>query len=84
MVRLIWILILMGIVYWVVKRAFFPKNRRPARPEELGEEMAQDPVCGCYIPKSQALTLASGSKQLYFCSQACFQKYQSSDALPKN
>jgi uncharacterized protein len=84
MVRLIWILILMGIVYWVVKRAFFPKNRRTARPEEIGEEMAQDPVCGCYIPKSQALTLSHRDQKLYFCSQACFQKYQSSNALPKN
>jgi len=84
MLRLIWILILLGIVYWVVKRAFFPRNRRPARPEEIGEELVKDPVCGCYIPKSQALALSHGDQKLYFCSQGCFQKYQSSNILPKN
>ena len=84
MVRLIWILILLGIVYWAVKRAFIPKDRRPARPEEIGEELVKDPVCGCYIPKSQALTLSDRSQKLYFCSQECFQKYQSSNILPKN
>jgi len=84
MVRLIWILILLGIVSWVVKRAFFPKNRRPAQPGEIGEEMVKDPVCGCYIPKSQALTLSDRGQKLYFCSQRCFQKYQSSNILPKN
>ena len=84
MVRLIWFLILLGIVYWVVKRAFSPKKRRPTPPEEIGEEMVQDPVCGCYIPKSRALALLEGEKKLYFCSQECFRKYQSSNALPKN
>jgi YHS domain-containing protein len=83
MYRLLWILILLGIVYWVVRRAFFPPQKRAADPEELGEEMVQDPVCGCYIPKSQALILSQGNKELYFCSQVCSQKYQSSNALPK-
>jgi YHS domain-containing protein len=46
--------------------------------------MIQDPVCGCYIPKSQAFTLSHRGKKLYFCSQVCSQKYQSSNALPKN
>ena len=84
MVRLIWFLILLGIVYWVIKRAFFPPKRRPAPPEEIGEEMVQDPVCGCYIPKKRALTLSKGKRKLYFCSQECLRKYQSSNALPKN
>jgi uncharacterized protein len=84
MARLILILILLGIFYWAVKRAFFPKNRGPARPDEIAEEMVKDPVCGCYIPKSQALTLSQGNQKLYFCSKACLQKYQSSNALPKN
>lgn len=84
MFRLIWLLILLGIVYWVIKRAFFPPKRRPVPPEEMGEEMVQDPVCGCYIPKSRALTLLEGKEKLYFCSQECFRNYQSSNTLPKN
>ena len=84
MYRLLWIIILLGIGYWVVKRAFFPSPKRAAGPEELSEEMVQDPVCGCYTPKSQAQILSQGNKKIYFCSQACCQKYQSSNALPKN
>ena len=83
MYRLIVILILLGIFYWVVKRAFFPPKSRAAGPQEVSEEMIQDPVCGCYIPKSQAFTLSHRGKKLYFCSQACSHKYQS-NALPKN
>ena len=83
MLRLIWILILLGIVYWVVKRAFFPPKNRAVGPQEDSEEMIQDPVCGCYIPKSQAFTLSYRGKKLYFCSQDCSHKYQS-NTLPKN
>ena len=84
MYRLLWILILVGIVYWLAKRAFSPGRRNVAGSEEAGEEMVQDPVCGCYLPKRQALYLSSKGKKIYFCSEGCFQKYKSSNALPKN
>ncbi|NWF53515.1 MAG: hypothetical protein HXY45_01835 [Syntrophaceae bacterium] len=84
MYRLIVILILLGIFYWVVKRAFFPPKNRVAGPREDGEEMIQDPVCGCYIPKSQAFTLSDQGKKVYFCSHLCSQKYQTSKTLPKD
>jgi YHS domain-containing protein len=84
MYRLIVILILLGIFYWVVKRAFFPPQKnRAVGPQEDSEEMIQDPVCGCYIPKSQAFTLSYRGKKLYFCSQDCSHKYQS-NTLPRN
>ena len=82
MVRLLWVLILVGIVYWLAKRAFSSGRSKAAGNEEAGEEMVQDPVCGCYLPKSQALSLSSKGKRIYFCSEGCFQKYKSSDALP--
>jgi YHS domain-containing protein len=84
MYRLLWILILVGIVYWLAKRAFSPGRRKVTGSEEAGEEMVQDPVCGCYLPKSQALYLSSKGKKIYFCSEGCFQKYKSSNALPKS
>jgi uncharacterized protein len=84
MYRLIVILFLLGILYWVVKRAFSPPKSKAAGSQEIGEEMIQDPICGCYIPKSQAFTLSDRGKKLYFCSQACSRKYQSSNTLPKN
>ena len=82
--RLLLILILVGIVYWLAKRAFSPGRRKVAGSEEAGEEMVQDPVCGCYLPKSQALSLPSQGKRIYFCSEGCFRKYRSSKVLPKS
>jgi uncharacterized protein len=84
MYRLLWVLILAGIVYWLAKRAFSSGRGKTAGNEEVGEEMVQDPVCGCYLPKSQALSLSSRGKRLYFCSEGCFQKYKSSNVLPKD
>jgi uncharacterized protein len=84
MYRLLWVLILAGIVYWLAKRAFSSGRSKTTGNEEAGEEMVQDPVCGCYLPKSQALSLSSQGKRLYFCGEACFQKYKSSNVLPKD
>jgi YHS domain-containing protein len=84
MARFLWILLLAGIVYFLVKRAFSPGKRKVVEPEDRGEEMVQDPVCGCYIPKSQALSLPSQGGKIYFCGEECFQKYKSSHALPKS
>ncbi len=84
MYRLLWILVLLGIVYWMAKRIFSPRKHKTVGPEEAGEELVQDPVCGCYLPKSQALSLPSEGKRIYFCSEGCFRKYRSSHALPKS
>jgi uncharacterized protein len=84
MYRLITILILVGIIYWVVKRALFTVQGREDRSAGAEEEMFQDPVCGCYIPKNQSFSVSYRGKKLFFCSKECFQKYQASDSLPKS
>ena len=84
MYRLIAILILAGVIYWAVKRALLPSKRRVAGSEEAAEEMVQDPVCGCYISRSQSFAVSYRGKKFFFCSQECFQKYQASNSLPKN
>jgi uncharacterized protein len=44
------------------------------------EEMAQDPVCGTWVPISQALPLAAGKESVYFCSAECREKYRQGQA----
>ena len=39
------------------------------------EEMVQDPVCGTWIPVSQALTANRGGETFYFCSSECRDKF---------
>jgi YHS domain-containing protein len=84
MSRLILALILLGILYWVVRRALFSLRGQKGRPEEGGEEMVQDPVCRCYVPKKQAYSVSYKGKQVFFCSEECFKKYMASNALPKD
>ncbi len=81
MYRLIAIVVLLSIVYWFIKRAFsLPRGKQT---DSLAEEMVRDPVCGCYVPKSQSFSISYREKKLFFCSPECFQKYQSTHSLPK-
>lgn len=40
------------------------------------EEMKRDPVCGTFIPQSQALQLVEKNHTYYFCSRECLEKYR--------
>ncbi|MBM4332288.1 MAG: hypothetical protein FJ117_13910 [Deltaproteobacteria bacterium] len=84
MYRLILLLIIITIVYWLIKRAFSPKKGKAAKLDETGEELVQDPFCQCYIPKSQSYAVSLKNKKLFFCSEDCYKKYLESGALPKN
>jgi YHS domain-containing protein len=51
-------------------------NRAPER----GVAMARDPVCGTFVLPSKAVTLVDGRSRLYFCSDACRDKYRARSA----
>jgi YHS domain-containing protein len=40
------------------------------------EEMRQDPVCGTWVPVSQAVVLERDGETLFFCSPECRDKFQ--------
>jgi YHS domain-containing protein len=84
MARLIIYLIILAVVYWAIKRALFPPKSKMTQPEETAEELVQDPVCQCYIPKNQSLAVSIKGKKLFFCSEECYKKYMASHALPKS
>ena len=75
--------ILLGIVYWVVRQAFFPQKKRTRNLDRAGEVLVQDPVCKCYLPKSQARAVDFGGEKLFFCSEECHRKFLSGNTLPK-
>ena len=83
MSRLIIYLVIFAVVYWVVKRALFPPKRKVTQPKETAEELVQDPVCQCYVPKSQSYAISFRGKKLFFCSEECYNKYMASHGLPK-
>ena len=73
MLRWIIILIVLFLVYRFVRRHWALKNPAAKKPpDQIQDEMVQDPVCGTYVPKRMALTVnRPGEGQTFFCSPAC-------------
>jgi YHS domain-containing protein len=77
-------IIILTIVYWIIKKALFPKKKRPQNFAREGEELVQDPVCKCYVPKTQAYAIDFKGEKFFFCSKECHQKFLAEKALPKS
>ncbi len=74
------LILLAGIIYllikWLRKGAAPEKRARAFDRQDLAvEEMVQDPVCGTYIPSSQALKLTQEKETFFFCSSECRDKF---------
>jgi YHS domain-containing protein len=48
----------------------------PSRVPVDGVQMVRDPVCGTFVLPERAVTLVHGRTRLYFCSDACRDKYR--------
>jgi YHS domain-containing protein len=42
--------------------------------------MSRDPVCGTFVLPNHALAIKDGSRQIFFCSAACRDKYRAKSA----
>lgn len=68
------------LAYRLVKKIFQsrtlggPVHRRP-RPDEP-EELVQDPVCGTFIPKRDALKFHKDGQDYFFCSEGCLKRFR--------
>ena len=45
-----------------------------------GVQMERDPVCGTFVVPAAAVTLADGSRKIFFCSTACRDRYRARTA----
>ena len=43
-------------------------------------QMARDPVCGTFVVPDNAVSIADGRGRIYFCSEACRDKYRARSA----
>lgn len=86
--RVIILALLAFILYRVLRAVFLPDaGARPklkakkARPEikkdraVIEDQMVQDPHCGAYLPRREALILRRGGEDLAFCSRECREAY---------
>jgi len=51
-----------------------------SRAPDRGVSMVRDPVCGTFVLPASAVTLVDGRARLYFCSDACRDKYRARTA----
>jgi YHS domain-containing protein len=74
------------ILAFVVGRAFWrlldgivdgvTVSSRKGETPQRGVQMARDPVCGMFVVPERAVTVVDGRERIYFCSDACRDKYR--------
>ena len=77
--------ILIGIVLMLIARAFWRVMDgvmegvagRPRKTVRGAKRLLRDPVCGTYVLPNPALSLTTNGGTVYFCSEACRQKFGS-------
>jgi uncharacterized protein len=52
------------------------RTRGPSQQPPITDELVQDPVCGVYCPKRDALSFNWQGKTYYFCSDKCRQAFR--------
>ncbi len=74
MARLIIILALVAGFIMLYRSLFGGASPRRDDPTET-TDMAQDPNCGTYVPKRQAVTKSIQGNEHFFCSKKCADEY---------
>jgi YHS domain-containing protein len=78
MYRVIFVLALVVILYFLIRRALREIKARSG-PDILlpgKNHMVQDPVCKVFVPRGTAVTEDIGGQRYYFCSRSCAHKFQ--------
>jgi YHS domain-containing protein len=82
-VLLLVLFIILARVFWRSVDAFIEGatgRPRGGRVPPRAVPMARDPVCGTFVVAERAVTLVDGRSRLFFCSEACRDKYRARSA----
>jgi YHS domain-containing protein len=79
-IRLLIFVIVAVLVYrafksWVDQGQKTKVMRNDRTPLQADDVMRQDPQCGVYISQRDAVVLHHNGEELYFCSEACKDKF---------
>jgi YHS domain-containing protein len=84
-VAVIFIIAALGASFIIraVRILFFPFRKKGkakdivvgADGQPVTDVMVKDPVCGTYLPRSDAIRKTIGGRTLYFCSQECLSEF---------
>jgi YHS domain-containing protein len=82
-ILLLVLFIIISRVFWRIVDSFVEgmtgQPRHPRTPDR-GVPMARDPVCGTFVLPDRAVTLVDGRARVFFCSEACRDKYRARTA----
>jgi YHS domain-containing protein len=74
------LLAFLGYTLWTALRRSISRDSHGEAPRpsssRRGEEMVQDPHCGTYVPRHEAIEERRQGRTLYFCSIACRDAYR--------
>ncbi len=74
--RLIFLIFIIYILYKLLWKKPLKRDDYAEKDSNmLEEEMKRDPVCGTYIPVSQAIKYKHKGRTYYFCSDECKKKF---------
>ena len=90
MVRLVLLIVLFVFIaraFWrIVDNVVAAASGQPPSAGESGRrrataaKMTRDPVCGTFVLPERSISLADGRGRVYFCSEACRDKYRAKSA----
>ncbi|ADH86885.1 YHS domain-containing protein [Desulfurivibrio alkaliphilus] len=75
------IIILLVLGYLLYRLYMAGRKKRLAaeaeqgQPAALNDVLEQDPSCGTYVPRGQALRHRRGEREFFFCSEKCRQAF---------
>ncbi len=74
-------LLLLILIIYLFFKILWKKNKTRENSDsiEIEEEMKRDPVCGTYVPVSQAIKYKCKGETCYFCSDECKEKFVNSN-----
>lgn len=78
LVRLIiWLIagFLIYTVFQIIKQALLKPPAPPPEKTTRGEDMVQDPACGTYVPRNDAIPAQIKTETYFFCSTDCRDKF---------
>lgn len=76
-------LALIILAYTYIKKLFRtsgPSIREERKPEQIQDEMVQDPSCGVYVPKGSSVQKSISGREFYFCGNKCAEEYEKKEA----
>lgn len=80
--RILIVLVLVVLLYYMLRGLLHPRRedrdtqgRHPDVGQAGGNELVKDPSCQTYISITTAFRARIGGKDLFFCSEACMNRY---------